>query len=229
MKALSRIVVAAVVCLGAAVTSAAAQTSPGVLNKLKVQKLVAEETPVADLALAAHFNAVAAEYFKAAERHRATGDAFRTNANRSAATNAGSHYERLAGAAEEWGTAARELARYHVELASGKAAVLPRGAAALHGGRGAPEPTAQQLHQLALTARTRRDHLVLVEYFTTVANGKATDADRHLALAVGHRARVHKGLYDPAATCDRLARTARREARRAAEAASLHKALANVA
>ena len=228
MKPLFRIVVAAVMCLGAA-ASAAAQTSPGVLNKLKVQKLVAEETPVAHLALAAHFNAVADQYVMQADRHRATAAAYRANANRSATTTAGSHYERLAAAAREWATAARELAKYHVALAGGRAAVLPHGAVALHGGRGAPEPTAQQLHQLALTARTRRDHLVLVEYFTTVANGKAADADRHLALAVGHRAGLHKGLYDPAATCDRLARIARRDARKAAEAASLHKALANVA
>ena len=46
---------------------------------------------------------------------------------------------------------------------------------ALQGGYGAPEPTVDQLHKLALTARTRGDHLVLREHYATVAKKRAAE------------------------------------------------------
>jgi hypothetical protein len=227
MKRFSRILTVSAICSAIAV-SAAAEPRSSVLHKLQVQKLVLEETPVADLALAAHFRGVGSEYFTEAERLMAAAAVARANANRSATTNAGAHHERLAAAARAWGLKAYALAAYHVDRAAGAAPVLPRGGSELQGGRGAPEPTAQQLRQLSLTARTRRDHLVLVEYYTTVAQERAADVRRHLNAAVGFRAGIHKGGQDLGGGCERLARAARREARRAEESASLHEALANI-
>ena len=228
MKPLTRFAVAVLVLVGTA-TFAAAQAPSGVLlNKLEVQKLVAEETPIGSLTLAAHFNALADDYLAEARSHRAMGAAYKANANRSAATTAGSHCERLAALATESATAARELAKYHTDLADGKAVVVPKGAAALHAGQGAPEPTADQLHKLAKTARTRTDHLALAEYFDTVAKKNATAAEDHVAMASAYRAGVRKGIYDPAVNCDRLARIAREAAKEATNAANLHKQLANV-
>jgi hypothetical protein len=227
MKPFYRVAVAAFVFVGAA-TLAAAQAPYGVLNKLEVQKLVAAETPEASIALAAHFNALADRYTADGASHKAMGNAYKANANRSAATSAANHCARLAALATESATAARELARYHTDLAGGKAAALPKEAAALHGGHGAPDPTADQLHKLAATARTRSDQLALAEYFDTVAKRNVAEAEEHVAMARAYRAGVRKGTYDPAVNCDRLARDARDAAKEAAAAADLHKQLANI-
>lgn len=227
MKPFYRLPIAAVAFVGAA-TLAAAQTPSGVLNRLEVQKLVAAETGEASVALAAHFNALADRYTADAASHKAMGNAYKANANRSVATSAATHCERLAALAAESATAARGLAKYHQDVAGGRAAVLPKGAAALHAGHGAPEPTADQLHKLARAARTRADHLELEEYFATLAKKDTAEADEHVAMARAYRAGVRKGTYDPAVNCDRLARIARDAAKEATEAAALHKQLANI-
>ena len=85
MKPFYRIAVAALALVGVA-TLAAAQAPSGVLNKLEVQKLVAAETPEAGTALAAHFTALADRYTADAADHKAMGQAYKANANRSAAT-----------------------------------------------------------------------------------------------------------------------------------------------
>ena len=227
MKTLYRAVVAAVAILATAAL-AAAQAPSSVLNKLEVQKLVAAETPEANSALAAHFNALADRYLADAESHKAMGRAYQANANRSAVTSAATHCERLAKIAADEATTTREMARYHRDLAGGKGAVLPKGAAALHAGHGAPEPTADQLHHLAMTARSAADHRALEEYFATLAKKNNADADDHVAMAKTYRAGVRKGTYDPAVHCDRLAKLAREAAKEANEAAALHKQLANI-
>ena len=227
MKALSRVAVAAVAVV-ATVALAAAQAPSGVLNKLEVQKLVAAETPDASVALAGHFTALADRYTADAAKHKAMGQAYKANANRSAATSAADHCVRLATLATESATAARELVKYHRDLAGGKAAVVPKGAAALQAGKGAPEPTTEQLHHLAMVARTRADHLSLVEYFLTVAKKNTAEAEDYVVMAKAYRAGVRRGGYDPAVGFDRLARLARDAAKEAAEAAALHKQLANI-
>ena len=227
MKPFSQVAIAAVVLLMSA-TLAAADT-PLLLNKLEVQKLVAAGSAVANLRLAAHFKAVADRYDEDAAHYRAAATVFKANANRSAATNAALSWERQSARATEWGAAARAVATYHASVASGTAAVVPRGAAELQAGRGAPEPTAEQLHKLALTARTRTDHLELEEYYQVVARKKAAEADHHLRMATGFAAGVRHGTYDAAVTRERLARLARTAARTAEEAASRHRVLATVA
>jgi hypothetical protein len=225
MNAFFRIAVVVAAIVGIA-TVAAAQ--PGILNKVEVQKLVAAETPDASAALAGHFTALADRYRADAANHKAMGQSYKANANRAAVTSAADHCERLATLATDSANASRELATYHQDRAAGKPAVLPKGAAALQGGKGAPDPTADQLHHLAMTAGTRKDHLALTEYYLTVAKRSTTEAEDYLTLAKAYRASVRKGTYDPAVTFERLAENARKAAREANEAASLHKALANV-
>ena len=227
MKPFFRVVLAAVALISAA-TLAAAQAPSGVLNTLEVQKLVAAETPEASSALAAHFNALAERYAADAKAHKAMGQAYKANANRSAATSGANHCERLATLATESATAARELAKYHQALAGGKAAVVPKGAAPFQAGKGAPAPTADQLHHLAMMANGRADHLALAEYFATVAKKNTADADDHVAMARAYRAGVRKGTFDPAAHCDHMAKLARDAAKEAGDAANLHRQLANV-
>jgi hypothetical protein len=211
-----------------AALAAAQTTPPGLLNKLEVQKLIAADTPDANTALAAHFTALADRYAADAASHKAMGQAYKANANRSAVTSAAAHCERLAALATESAAAARDMAQYHRDLAGGKGAVPPKGAAALQGGKGAPEPTADQLHHLAMTAKTRADHLALEEYFATLAKNKTAEAEDHVAMARAYRAGVRKGTFDPATHCDHLVKLAREAAKEAAAAATLHKQLANV-
>lgn len=227
MKAFYRVAVAVVALAGPAAV-AAAQTPAGILNKLEVQRLVAAETPEASVALAGHFTALADRYTADAAKHKAMGQAYKANANRSAATSAANHCERLTALATDSATAARELSKYHRDLAGGKAAVVPKGASALQGGKGAPDPTADQLHHLAMMARTRADHLSLEEYFATLAKKHIAEAEDYGTMAKAYRAGVRKGTYDAAVTYDHLARLARDAAKEAAEAASIHKQLANI-
>jgi hypothetical protein len=227
MKPFYRVLFAAVVLAGAAAV-AAAQAPAGVLNKLEVQKLVTADTPEANAALAAHFTALADGYAADAARHKAMGQAYSANANRAAVTNAGKHCERLAALAAESATTAREMAKHHQDLAGGRPAVVPRGGAAFQGGKGAPEPTPDQLHHLAMTAKTRADHLALEEYFATLAKKNTAEAEEHVAMARAYRAGVRKGTYDPAVHCDRLARLTREAAKEATAAANLHKQLATI-
>ena len=227
MKPLYRVAVAAVVLLGAATVASAA--IPPLLNKLEVQKFVAADTTVANLRLAAHFTTLAARYEEDAARHKAAAVVFRANANRSATTNAALTCERRSSEATQWAAVARELATYHVRRASGQPATRPRGGAELQAGHGAPEPTAEQLHKLALTARTRVDHLELQEYYEIVARTKTAEANHHLRMAAGYVAGVRNGVSTASVTRERLARLARRAAQTAAEAANRHRILATVA
>jgi hypothetical protein len=156
MKPFYRVLVAVVAVVGSA-GIAAAQTPAGLLNRLEVQKLVAADTPEANAALAAHFAALAERYTADAARHKGMAQAYSGHSNRSAVTNGRAHCERLAALAAESGSAAREMATYHRDLAGGKSAIAPQGAGVFQGGKGAPEPNAEQLHHLAMTAKTRAD------------------------------------------------------------------------
>jgi hypothetical protein len=210
-------------------TCAAAAPPSAVLNRLEVQKLVAAETLLARLSLATHFNALADRFIADAARHRATATVFRANANRSATTTAGDQCDRLAARDEKWAGAALALAMYYGDLADGIAAVLPARAVGLQGGYGAPEPTADQLHKLALTARTRRDHLALREYYSMVAKRKTSEADTLANAAAAYRAGARRGTYDGALAIEQRVRAARKAATQATEAANRHEVLANIA
>lgn len=227
MRPLYRVAIAALAFAGAA-ASAAAEPSPGVLNKLQVQKLVAAQTFEASIELADHFNALADRYVAEATRQRAMANAYAVNTRGSVSTNATVHWERQATEAARLAVTARELAMYHLELADGVEVMLPYGAQALQGGYGAPEPTAAELHEMALKARTRADHFLLEEYFAERAKQHHAAARDHAVMAQAYRVTVRNGTYDPAVMCDRLARAELREARKSSEAATRHRQLANV-
>jgi hypothetical protein len=227
MKSLSRLALAAVAILASA-AFASAQTQSGVVNKLEVQRLVASGTPEANATLATHFAELADRYAADAARHKDMAQAYKANSNRSPATGAAAHCDRLAALATESAAEAREMVTYHEQLATGVVATVPRNAAKFDAGKGAPEPTAGDLHHLAMMAMTPAEHRSLEEYFTTLAKKNTADADAHAAIARSYRAGVHKGGGDPADHCDRLAKLAREAAKEATEAASLHRQLANI-
>lgn len=227
MTRFSRVAIATVAFVGVS-SLAAADTPSNVFHKLAVQKLVAAETPVANLALAAHFRGVADRYLEEAARHRAMAAVYAVHLNRAVATSAASHCDREAALATGWAAEARELAAYHVEHAAGRPAVLPMGATELWAGRGAPDPTPDQLHKLALLARTRSDHLELAEYYATAARKAAATAQDRRRMATAYRAGIRSSVYDVAFTWDHLARLANNEARKAEEAANRHKQLATI-
>ena len=227
MKSFSRLALAAVAVLVSA-TLAIAQTPSGLVNKLEVQKLVAAGTPEANATLAGHFAALADSYTAEAARHKDMAQAYRAGSPRSPVSGAVAHCDRLATLATESAAEAREMVTYHEQLAGGNAATAPKNAGEFHGGKGAPEPTAVDLHHLAMMARTRAEHLSLQEYFATLATKNTAEAEDYTTMAKAYRAGVRKGIYDAAVTFDRLARIARDAAKEAAAAASLHKQLANI-
>jgi hypothetical protein len=227
MKSLSRLALAAVAVLASAAI-VTAQTASGVVNKLEVQKLVAAGTPEANAALADHFAALADSYTADAARHTDMAKAYSANPTRNVATNSSRHCTRLADIATESATAAREMAAYHETLAGGNATSAPKKAGEFQAGKGAPEPTVIDLHHLAMMANTPADHRSLEEYFTTLAKKNTADAEAHAKMAQAYRAGVRKGLVDPAAHCDRLAKLAREAAKEATEAGSLHGQVAKV-
>src|SRR5262245_23356448 len=149
MKPFTRIALAAIALLWAA-SFAAAQTPAGVLNKLDVQKLVAAGTPEANATLARHFSALADGYAAEAQRHKDMAAAYAGNPNRSVATNIAPHCKRLGYLATEEAAAARDMAGYHEQLAGGANVAPPKNATAFHGGKGAQEPTAGDLHHHAM-------------------------------------------------------------------------------
>lgn len=226
MKRFSRIL--AVAFAASAIATAAAAQEP-ILNKVDLQRLVAAETPVARLRLVLHFNALADRYREEAEAHTATAATFKATANRSAAVTAGDRFTLLAARATESAAAARQLAAYHASAATGGSVPLPAGAAAMQGGLGAREPSADELRRLSRLSRSRGDHLVLEEYYGILARRKAAESADHRGRATAYRAGLHKGLYDAGVNDDRLARVAHLEARRAQQSANLHRQLANIA
>lgn len=228
MNSFSRIALTALVSL-APVAVAMAQTPGGIVNKLEVQKLVADGTPEANATLARHFDALAARYDADAKRYKIVAQGYIGYATRGTGSGARAHFERLAELAAESAKDAREMARYHEQLAGGKVTAAPKGAAVFDSGAGAPEPTAAELKQLAAGAKSSTDHRRLEEYYLTVEKRYTADAESHEAMARGYRVTVRKGTFDPAMHCDRLAKLARDAAKEANEAASLHRQLATAA
>ena len=227
MKRYTRILITMGALL-ASVTLVAAQTSLGLVNKLEVQKLVADGSPEASATLATHFAALADRYATEAAQHKTMAQAYTANANRAIAPGLAAHCARLADLATESAAAAREMATYHEQLAYGKVTTAPKNAGRLNSGAGAPEPTAVDLHHLAMMARTPADHRSLEEYFLTLAKNNAADADMHVAMAQAYRAGVRKGTGDPAAHCDRLVKLSREAAKEATAAAATHRQLATI-
>ena len=185
-------------------------------------------TPEANAALADHFTALAEKYTAEAKDHKAMAAAFQGNPNRRFGANVAGHCDRLAALAIESAAIVGELAKYHKQLAAGAAPAFPKDGARFESGEGAPAPTSDELHHLAMMARTPADHRALEEYFVTVAKRDTASAEHQTAMAQLYRAGVRKGIGDPAVEFDRLSKASREAAKEATAAATLHRQLANV-
>jgi hypothetical protein len=224
-----RLLSSAVLALATVTAQAAAQTtSPAVVNRLEVQRLVAREEPGDNARLAAHFAALAERYTAEAKRHAAMSNAFGGNPNRQvAAMNA--HCTRLAELNTRSAATVRELAAHHERLAAGSPSTAPGDSAPYHAGKGAPAPTDRELKALAGKARTPADHRALEEYFLTLAKEYSADADDHAAMAQAYRGNPNRRGGDPAVNCDRLVMLSRDSVKEANAAAAMHRDLAGIA
>lgn len=217
------LVAAAVLTLAASV---AAQDRPaGLLNNLEVRQLVARAEPGDHAQLSAHFNALGDRYAAEAKRHISMSQSFIGNPSRNLGTGMSAHCKRLADLNTQSATTVRELAAYHVKMASGTPATPPRDAARFQGGAGAPDPTEKELDALAAKANTPAEHRGLEEYFLTLAKRYTAEANEHVALAQTYRG---TRIAQAAVHHDRLAGLSRDAAKEAIVAADMHKQLAGV-
>jgi hypothetical protein len=216
----------AFVVLGGDVASAQDKPSP-ILNTVEVRQLVARAEPGDHARLAEHFTALANRYVADAERHTSMERAFRSNPNRSLATDMPVHCKRLADLSTESATTLRELAAHHRKLATGAASTVPAEGARFESGAGAREPREADLSALAGTATTPADHRALQDYFLTLAKRYDSEADSHAAMATTYRG--NSRLAGAAVHCDRLVRQTRAAEQEARAAAAMHGQLAGAA
>ena len=228
MKRFSRLLMGAAAVLAMA-SPLAAQTSSGILNSLEVKRLVTEGTPAANATLANHFAALADKYAAEATAHTAMASAYSGNPNHSLGGNMGVHCKKLAELANESSKTAREMVKYHTDLAAGAKPEPPKGASAFDAGKGAPAPRPEEIKRLATAAHTPSDHRALEEYFLTLAKQKTAEASEHATTANMFRVSgQRRGSEFAAMHCDSLAKQARDAAKEATASAELHRQLANV-
>ena len=221
-------VVVAILASLAFLEGAAAQTTTSaVLNSVELQDLIKRAEPADHARLEVHFAVLAEQYEADAKIHRAMAQAFVSSpVKRTAANSAVDHCKRLAELNTQSAATLRKLAAYHENLAAGKAATAPRGAARFEGGEGAPPPTAAELSALAAKANTPADHHRLEEYFQTLAKRYTAEANEHTTMAQAYRG---TRISQAAAHCDRLAMLSSDSAKEATAAAAMHKNLAGIA
>jgi hypothetical protein len=205
---------------------AAQEKASAFLNTLEVRQLVARAEPEDNARLSAHFTALASREAAEATRHTSMSQSFVGNPSRNLGTGMSVHCKRLADLNRQEAATLRELATYHDELARGKAATLPDGAAKYQSGVGAPAPTDKELAELAAKASMPADHRALEEYFRTLASRYETDANEHASFANGLRG---TRIEHAAAIHSRLATLSRDAAKEASAAAEMHQQLATVA
>jgi hypothetical protein len=206
--------------------SVAAQDRPsGLLNNLEVRQLVARAEPGDQAQLSAHFTALGDRYAAEAKRHISMSQSFIGNPSRNLGTGMSAHCKRLADLNTQSATTVRELAAYHMKLASGTPATPPRDGARFEAGAGAPEPTEKELNALAAKASTPAEHRGLEEYFLTLAKRYTAEANEHVALAQAYRG---TRIAQAAVHHDRLAGLSRDGAKEATAAAEMHKQLAGI-
>ena len=206
--------------------AAAQETSSSLLNTLEVQQLVKRAEPNDNARLADHFNARADRYVAEANRHTSMSKSFIGNPSRNLGTGMSVHCKQLADLSTQSAAEARELATYHQKLASGAVATPPTVGTRFEAGAGAAVPTDRELNGLAVKAGTPADHHNLEEYFLTLAQRSTADANQHLATANSYRG---TRMAQAADHCDRLVTLSRNAAKKATEAAAMHKQLAGVA
>ena len=216
----------ALMLLASAAGAAAQTTTSAILNSLEVQQLIKRGDPGDHARLGVHFAVLAEQHALDARRHMAMAQAFIGQPARRTAVNAAAdHCKRLAELNEQSAATLRELATHHEALAAGKSSVVPRGAAPFESGKGAPEPTPEELSALAAKASTPADHRALEEYFRTAATRYTAEVKEHSAMAAAYRG---TRAAQAAAHCDRLITLARESAKEAKAMAEAHAGLAGL-
>jgi uncharacterized protein with gpF-like domain len=151
---------------------------------------------------------------------------FAGNPSRNLGTGMSAHCKQLADLNTKSATELRELASYHLKLASGATVTPPAGGARFEGGAGAPVPSEQELKAMAAKASSPAEHHALEEYFLTLAKRYTADATEHATTANTYRG---TRIAQAAVHCDNLVRLSKDAAKEATAAAEMHKQLANVA
>ena len=219
------VAVAASAILASSTFALAQEASPGVLNVLEVQQLVARAEPEDHARLSVHFGALEQQYMAEAKRHLAMSRSFSGNPNRNTGRGMSIHCRRLAELRTESAQTLRELAGYHAKLAQGVAVTAPPAGAPFEAGAGAPAPTEAELNALAAKASTPAEHRALEEYFRTLATRYGADADQHTRFAQTYRG---TRIAQAATQHEHLAKLSREAADEAAAAAQVHQGLAAV-
>jgi hypothetical protein len=205
-----------VVTLASGNSAAAQERSPGLLNKLDVQDLVARGDPLDNDRLFAHFRVLWDRYLTDAQQHDSMARSVTGHPNRWSGGGSNDRCRQLASLSRHSANTVRELALYHKQLAEGTPATLPPGAARFQGGAGAPDPTEQELAARAAQTRTRTEHLALAEYLRAVATRHTRNANEHMTLALTYRG---GRLAQAAVHHEHMADVARQAARQATMAA----------
>jgi hypothetical protein len=208
--------------------TARAQNASGLLNIVEVQRLVVANTPEAHTALARHFIALAEIYKTDAARYSALAGLPAGNPNHPFATDARQRHTRQAAGATADARTVRAVAAYHHILSIGGTSRRLAGAPAFDGGKGARQPTRDELNELARSARTPSAERELAEYFLIVARAETSNAEAYARTARTMRVSGAQNTEGIAARYEHLASMARQAARQANLAVELHRQLAEI-
>ena len=225
MRSFLRIFIIGALALAPAQT-ARAQNVSGLLNILEVQRLVIADTAEAHAALAKHFIALAVLYRADADRYSALALLPGGNPNHPFTTDARERRTRQAEAAAADAMTVRTDAAYHLILSIGGTPRRLARAPAFDGGKGARQPTRDELDELARSARTPSAERELAEYFLILARTETSNAEMYARAARMTRVSGARNTEGIAARNEHLARMARQAARQANLAAELHRQLA---
>ena len=225
MRILLRIFIVGALALVPART-AGAQNASGLLNILDVQRLVIADTAEAHAALAKHFIALAALYEADAGRYSALAALPGGNPNHPFTTDARERRIRQAETAAADARTVRTNAAYHLILSIGGTPRRLARAPAFDGGKGARQPTRDELNELVRSARTPPAHRELVEYFLIVSRTETANAEAYARAARMTRVSGARNIEGIAARYEHLETMARQAARQAYLAAELHRQLA---
>ncbi len=203
--------------------AASAQTAPGILDTLQLERLVASAVPADHQRVSDHFRTLADRYVAAAVEHERMASSYARNPVAKLGTDMAAHCRTLARIDRDLASQLRQLATDHQHMSTG---MRDPGAAAasplLY--TGAPAPTDADLQRLAATAEKPADHAALGRHFSELQAAYTRQAAEHGRLALyytGIKARTD------AAHCERLAALARDGADAAASAAMRHQRMAH--
>lgn len=209
--------------------SALAQQDPqsALLDKLQVKQLVARGHADDHVRLSAHFLVLKGDYLAEARRHSSMAQprAFA----KAAELQQVQHCQLIAERKTAQAGILEDLAAHHTRLSNGIPSAPPAGGAPFEEGLGAPDPRPQSVTAASASAFTASDHVVLSDYFTSLAARYAREAEEHAANARAWRRLIAKvpSSAQTAARCERVADELRALAVDASATAAEHRSLAD--